>query len=61
MILLTKRVGSHFLPAIRRPGTWLVSTHAMIQLSKTIARWDNGQIVEENLVNDLVTFMRCLG
>jgi len=24
----------------------------------TIARWDNGQIVEENLFYDLVTFMR---
>jgi hypothetical protein len=25
------------------------------------ARWDNGQIVEENLFYDLVTFMRQLG
>ena len=25
------------------------------------ARWDNGQIVEENLLYDLVTFMRQLG
>jgi len=24
-------------------------------------RWDNGQIVEENLFYDLVTFMRQLG
>ena len=27
----------------------------------TVARWDNGQIVEENLFYDLVTFMRQLG
>jgi ketosteroid isomerase-like protein len=27
----------------------------------TVARWDNGQIVEENLMYDLVTFMRQLG
>jgi ketosteroid isomerase-like protein len=27
----------------------------------TVARWDDGQIVEENLFYDLVTFMRQLG
>ena len=27
----------------------------------TVARWDNGQIVEENLFYDLVTFMRQIG
>ena len=27
----------------------------------TVARWDNGQIVEENLMYDLVTFMKQLG
>jgi predicted ester cyclase len=27
----------------------------------TIARWDNGQIVEENLMYDLVTFLRQIG
>ena len=27
----------------------------------TVARWDNGQIAEENLMYDLVTFMRQLG
>ena len=27
----------------------------------TVARWDNGQIVEENLQYDLVTFMRQIG
>lgn len=27
----------------------------------TIARWDNGQIVEENLFYDLVTFMKQIG
>lgn len=27
----------------------------------TIARWDNGQIVEENLMYDLVTFMKQIG
>jgi len=27
----------------------------------TVARWDDGQIVEENLMYDLVTFMRPLG
>ena len=27
----------------------------------TVARWDNGQIVEENLFYDLVTFMKQLG
>lgn len=27
----------------------------------TVARWDNGQIAEENLFYDLVTFMRQLG
>ncbi len=27
----------------------------------TVARWDNGQIVEENLMYDLVTFMRQFG
>ena len=26
-----------------------------------VARWDHGQIVEENLFYDLVTFMRQLG
>ena len=61
MILLTKQGGSHFLPVIRRPGTSLVSIRAMIQVSKTIARRDSGQIVQENLVHDLVTFMRFLG
>jgi hypothetical protein len=27
----------------------------------TVARWDNGQIVEENLFYDLVTFMKQVG
>jgi ketosteroid isomerase-like protein len=27
----------------------------------TVARWDNGQIVEENLFYDLVTFMKQIG
>lgn len=27
----------------------------------TVARWDDGQIVEENLMYDLVTFMRQIG
>jgi SnoaL-like polyketide cyclase len=27
----------------------------------TVARWDNEQIVEENLFYDLVTFMRQIG
>ena len=27
----------------------------------TVAKWDNGQIVEENLMYDLVTFMRQIG
>ncbi len=27
----------------------------------TVAKWDNGQIVEENLFYDLVTFMRQIG
>lgn len=27
----------------------------------TVALWDNGQIVEENLMYDLVTFMQQLG
>jgi ketosteroid isomerase-like protein len=27
----------------------------------TVARWDNGQIVEENLMYDLVTFMKQIG
>jgi len=27
----------------------------------TVAQWDNGQIVEENLMYDLVTFMKQLG
>jgi ketosteroid isomerase-like protein len=27
----------------------------------TVARWDNGQIVEENLFYDLMTFMRQIG
>jgi hypothetical protein len=27
----------------------------------TVARWDDGQIVEENVMYDLVTFMRQLG
>jgi predicted ester cyclase len=27
----------------------------------TVARWDNGQIVEENLFYDLVTFLRQIG
>jgi ketosteroid isomerase-like protein len=27
----------------------------------TVARWDNGQIVEENLLYDLVTFMKQIG
>lgn len=27
----------------------------------TVARWDNGQIVEENLFYDLVSFMRQIG
>ena len=27
----------------------------------TVARWDNGQILEENLFYDLVTFMRQIG
>jgi ketosteroid isomerase-like protein len=27
----------------------------------TVARWDNGEIVEENLFYDLVTFMRQIG
>ena len=27
----------------------------------TIAKWDDGQIVEENLMYDLVTFMQQLG
>jgi hypothetical protein len=27
----------------------------------TVAQWDDGQIVEENLMYDLVTFMRELG
>jgi len=27
----------------------------------TVARWDNGQIVEENLMYDLVTFMQQIG
>jgi hypothetical protein len=27
----------------------------------TIAKWDEGQIVEENLLYDLVTFMQQLG
>ncbi len=27
----------------------------------TIAKWDNGQIVEENLMYDLVTFMKQIG
>ena len=26
-----------------------------------MARWDNGQIVEENLLYDLVTFMKHIG
>ena len=26
-----------------------------------VARWDNGQIVEENLFYDLVTFMKQIG
>ena len=28
---------------------------------ETVARWDNGQIVEENLMYDLVTFMKQIG
>jgi hypothetical protein len=28
---------------------------------RTVAHWDNGQIVEENLMYDLVTFMKQLG
>lgn len=27
----------------------------------TVAKWDNGQIVEENLMYDLVTFMKQIG
>ena len=27
----------------------------------TVALWDNGQIVEENLMYDLVTFMKQIG
>ncbi len=27
----------------------------------TVALWDNGQIVEENLMHDLVTFMKQIG
>jgi hypothetical protein len=27
----------------------------------TVARWDDGQIVEENLMYDLVTFMKQIG
>ena len=27
----------------------------------TVARWDNGEIVEENLFYDLVTFMAQIG
>ena len=27
----------------------------------TVAQWDNGQIVEENLMYDLVTFMKQIG
>ena len=27
----------------------------------TVAEWDNGQIVEENLMYDLVTFMKQIG
>ena len=27
----------------------------------TVARWDDGQIVEENLMYDLVTFMKLIG
>ena len=27
----------------------------------TVARWDDGQIVEENLFYDLVTFMKQIG
>jgi hypothetical protein len=41
-------------------ATWSSCRRCDVDLC-TVARWDDGQIVEENLFYDLVTFMKQLG
>jgi hypothetical protein len=43
-------------------GTMISPTGKSFDLDfYTVAKWDNGQIVEENLMYDLVTFMKQIG
>ena len=43
-------------------GTMIPPTGKSFDLDfYTVAKWDNGQIVEENLMYDLVTFMKQIG
>ena len=43
-------------------GTSIPSTGRSFEVDfYTVALWDNGQIVEENLMYDLVTFMKQIG
>ena len=39
----------------------MISPSGRVRDFCTVARWDNGEIVEENLFYDLVTFMRQIG
>ena len=43
-------------------GTLIPATGKSFDLDfYTVPQWDNGQIVEENLMYDLVTFMKQIG
>lgn len=49
-------------PMIMADGTEIPPTGKSFEVDfYTVAKWDEGQIVEENLMYDLVTFMKQLG
>ena len=49
-------------PAEELDGTEIPPTGKPFEVDfYTVALWDNGQIVEENLMYDLVTFMKQIG